>query len=250
MKNQHGFKLIRDKDIPDFNTRARIFRHWKTGMQFIPLINDDENKVFGIAFATPPENSTGIAHILEHSVLCGSKKYPSKKTFAELAKGSLNTFLTAMTFPDKTVYPVASQSTQDLYNLVDVYLDTVFYPSLNEWTFRQEGWHYELDSRDAQMLYNGVVFNEMKGAYSWPERMLYSLQTRALFPEIPYGVDSGGDPSIIPELKFSQLKAFHEKYYHPSNALIWWYGDDDESERLCRLDDALCDFTYKNSLFA
>jgi presequence protease len=245
METQHGFKLIREETITEFSTRARVYKHVKTGAQLISLANSDENKVFGVAFATPPEDSTGIAHILEHSVLCGSKKYPSKEPFIELAKGSLNTFLNAMTYPDKTIYPVASQNTQDLYNLVDVYLDAVFFPNITEWTLRQEGWHYELDAPDAQMIYKGVVFNEMKGAYASPERQLYVRQARALYPDTPYSVDSGGDPAVIPDLTYAQFKRFHETYYHPSNALIWWYGDDDESERLSRLDAVLSEFDKK-----
>jgi presequence protease len=245
MTVQHGFKLVRDEVVAEFNTRARLFKHVKSGAQLLSMSNSDENKVFGVAFATPPEDSTGIAHILEHSVLCGSKKYPSKEPFIELAKGSLNTFLNAMTYPDKTIYPVASQNIQDLYNLSDVYLDAVFNPNITEWTLRQEGWHYELESKDAEMIYKGVVFNEMKGANASPERQLYKSQQMAVFPDTPYAVDSGGDPAVIPDLTYAQFKAFHETYYHPSNALIWWYGDDDETERLRRLDAALSSFDKK-----
>ncbi len=245
METQHGFKLLREELVVEYSTRARVFQHVKTGAQLVSMSNNDENKVFGVAFATPPEDSTGIAHILEHSVLCGSRKYPSKEPFIELAKGSLNTFLNAMTYPDKTVYPVASQNMQDLYNLVDVYLDAVFFPNITEWTLRQEGWHYELDSMDAQMIYKGVVFNEMKGAYASPERLLHTRQVSALFPDTPYSVDSGGDPAVIPDLTYAQFKRFHETYYHPSNALIWWYGDDDENERLRRLDAVLSEFDKK-----
>ncbi len=250
MKKSHGFELLREDHIEELNTRARLYRHMKTGAQLMSMSNADENKVFGIAFPTPPADSTGIAHILEHSVLCGSAKYPCKEPFIELAKGSLNTFLNAMTYPDKTVYPVASQNTQDLYNLADVYMDAVFHPNITEWTLRQEGWHYELDSADAEMIYKGVVFNEMKGAYSSPERLLYKHTAAALFPDTPYGVDSGGDPAVIPDLTYKSFKKFHETYYHPSNALIWWYGDDEEDERLRRLDLVLSGFKKKKVAFA
>jgi Zn-dependent M16 (insulinase) family peptidase len=237
-----SFELLREETVHEINSRARLYRHTKSGAQFLSLSNEDENKVFGVNFATPPADSTGIAHIMEHSVLCGSRSYPSKEPFIELAKGSLNTFLNAMTYSDKTVYPVASQNAQDLYNLADVYLDAVFHPNITEWTLRQEGWHYELGDAADEMTYKGVVFNEMKGAYSSPERRLYKAIGAALFPDTPYGVDSGGDPQVIPDLTYAQFKSFHETYYHPSNALIWWYGDDPEDERLRRLDAVLSEF--------
>lgn len=238
----HGFELVREQDIPEINTRARIFRHVRTGAELISMENDDTNKVFGITFATPPEDSTGLPHILEHSVLCGSRKYPVKDPFIQLAKGSLNTFLNAMTFSDKTTYPVASQNLQDFYNLVDVYLDAVFYPRITPDVLEQEGWHYELESADATLEFKGVVFNEMKGAYSSPDNLLGRETEQSLFPDTVYGVDSGGDPSAIPDLTYEQFKAFHETYYHPSNAKIWFYGDDDPEERLRLIDDFIGEF--------
>lgn len=238
----HGFELISDRTIPELNTRARMWRHVRSGAQLLSLENDDENKVFGITFATPPTDSTGVAHIMEHSVLCGSRKYPVKEPFVELLKGSLKTFLNAMTFSDKTVYPVASQNTQDLYNLADVYLDAVFYPNITPFTLKQEGWHFELEDLDGPLTYKGVVFNEMKGAYSDPEGLLYRRVEQSLLPDTIYGVDSGGDPAEIPNLTYEQFKAFHERYYHPSNALIYFYGDDDPEERLRFLDNYLKDF--------
>ncbi len=198
----------------------------------LSLVNEDENKVFGITFKTPPEDSTGVAHILEHSVLCGSRKYPVKKPFVELIKGSLHTFLNAMTFSDKTAYPVASQNLKDFYNLVDVYLDAVFFPLITEDTFRQEGWHYELDNTQGPMVFKGVVFNEMKGAYSSPAAVLGKVSQLSLYPDTTYGVNSGGDPKAIPDLTYDYFKRFHEKYYHPSNARVVFYGDDDPAQRL------------------
>ena len=164
----HGFELLREQNLAEINSTARYYRHVKTGAELLSLVNSDENKVFGVSFATPPSDSTGVAHILEHSVLCGSRKYPIKEPFVELMKSSLNTFLNAMTFPDKTCYPVASQNVQDFYNLIDVYLDAVFFPRLTLQIFQQEGWHYELDAPDAPLIYKGVVFNEIKGNYSSP----------------------------------------------------------------------------------
>ena len=181
-------------EIAELASTAVLYRHDKTGARVLSMINDDENKVFGISFRTPPEDSTGVAHILEHSVLCGSDKYPVKEPFVELLKGSLQTFLNALTFPDKTCYPVASANVQDFYNLVDVYLDAVFHPRLTENTLKQEGWHYELEAPDRDMTFKGVVFNEMKGAYSSPDSLLYEHSQQSLFPETTYGLDSGGDP--------------------------------------------------------
>lgn len=232
MKTVHGFRLQKQQDIAELKTRARLFRHEKTGAQILSLSNDDDNKVFGITFRTPPFNSTGVAHILEHSVLCGSRKYPVKEPFVELLKGSLHTFLNAFTYPDRTSYPVASQNLQDFYNLVDVYLDAVFYPRLTPFIFQQEGWHFEQEEPNAPFSYKGVVFNEMKGAYSSPDNVLAEYSLQSLFPDTPYGFDSGGDPREIPNLTFEQFQAFHAKYYHPSNARIYFYGDDDPDERL------------------
>jgi Zn-dependent M16 (insulinase) family peptidase len=238
----HGFELLREQKLPEINSTARYYRHRKTGAELLSLINSDENKVFGINFATPPADSTGVAHILEHSVLCGSRKYPIKEPFVELLKSSLNTFLNAMTFPDKTAYPVASQNVRDFYNLVDVYLDAVFFPRLTPQIFQQEGWHYEVETAEAPLIYKGVVFNEMKGNYSSPDSLLAEFSQRSLYPDITYGVDSGGDPKHIPELSFEQLKAFHARHYHPSNAKVFFYGDDDPDERLRLLDERLSEF--------
>lgn len=246
MTKHLSFELIREHDIPEIDSRARLYRHLKTGAEVLSLINDDENKSFGIAFKTPPADSTGIAHILEHSVLCGSRKYPLKEPFVELLKGSLHTFLNAMTFPDKTAYPVASQNLTDFYNLVDVYLDSVFFPRLSEDTFRQEGWHYELDDPDAPLEFKGVVFNEMKGAYSSAERRLDDLSQRSLFPETTYGFSSGGDPRVMPDLTYADFKAFHERLYHPSNARAFFYGDDDPDERLNILDAYFSQFDARD----
>ena len=206
------------------------------------MINDDENKVFGISFRTPPEDSTGVAHILEHSVLCGSDKYPVKEPFVELLKGSLQTFLNALTFPDKTCYPVASANTQDFYNLVDVYLDAVFHPRLTENTLKQEGWHYEMADKDASLTYKGVVFNEMKGAYSSPDSLLYEHSQQSIFPDTTYGIDSGGDPAVIPDLTFEQFMAFHRDHYHPSNCYAYFYGDDNPEQRLAILDAVFSEY--------
>ncbi len=238
----HGFDLLQEQTIAETNSTARLYRHAKTGAELLSLANADENKVFGAAFRTPPHDSTGVAHILEHSVLCGSRKYRSKKPFVELKKGSLSTFLNAFTFPDMTCYPVASQNLQDFYNLIDVYLDAVFFPLIAPETFAQEGWHYELDTAASPLTYKGVVFNEMKGNYSSPDNMLQHFSRSSLYPDITYGLDSGGDPSHIPDLSFEQFRAFHARYYHPSNARFFFYGDDDPIERLRRLDDCLQSF--------
>lgn len=231
-----AFDLIRDEHIAEANSQAQLFRHKKTGAEVLSLVNDDENKVFGITFKTPPEDSTGIAHILEHSVLCGSRKYPVKKPFVELIKGSLNTFLNAMTFPDKTAYPVASQNLRDFYNLVDVYLDAVFFPLISEDTFRQEGWHYELEDSASPLVYKGVVFNEMKGVFSSPDAVMRDIAQRSLYPDVTYGKSSGGDPKVMPELTYEQFKGFHTKFYHPSNTRAFFSGDDDAAARLDILD--------------
>ena len=237
-----AFDLLRDETIAEVSSRTRLYRHKKTGAEVLTLANDDENKVFGITFRTPPEDSTGVAHILEHSVLCGSRKYPVKEPFVELLKGSLHTFLNAMTFPDKTIYPVASQNLTDFYNLVDVYLDAVLFPLISENTFRQEGWHYELDATQAPLTYKGVVFNEMKGAYSSPGSVLHKAVQQSLYPDTTYGVDSGGDPAKIPDLTYSYFKNFHDRLYHPSNSRIVFYGDDPEEQRLAKLEEFLCQF--------
>jgi presequence protease len=236
----HQFELLREEHIEELNTRALFYRH-STGAELLSLLNDDENKVFGINFRTPPTDSTGVAHILEHAVLCGSRKYPVKEPFVELIKGSLNTFLNAFTYPDKTCYPVASTNLKDFYNLIDVYLDAVFYPRITPEVLRQEGWHYEVEE-DGSLSYKGVVFNEMKGAYSDPERVAAEFAQHSLFPDNTYGVESGGHPRAIPDLSFAQFKAFHDDFYHPSNARIYFYGDDDPERRLVLLEEYLGDF--------
>lgn len=220
-----GFILEREAEIAEMNSLARLFRHEKTGAELLHIKNSDENKVFGITFRTPPHDSTGVAHILEHSVLCGSRKYPVKEPFVELLKGSLQTFLNAFTYPDKTCYPVASQNLNDLRNLMDVYLDAVFHPRITAETFKQEGWHLELESPDGPMGIKGVVYNEMKGAYSSPEGLVADYSLRSLFPDTTYGLDSGGDPHRIPDLSYDDFLAFHKSYYHPSNSRIFLYGD-------------------------
>lgn len=242
MEVLHGFELIRQQAIPEINSQARLYRHIKSGAQLFSLENEDTNKVFGITFRTPPQDSTGIPHIMEHSVLCGSRKYPVKEPFVELLKGSLNTFLNAFTYPDKTCYPVASQNLQDFYNLIDVYLDAVFYPLISPYTLKQEGWHYEITSPDAPLSYKGVVFNEMKGAYSSPDALLAEKCQHLLFPDNTYGFDSGGDPQVIPDLTYEQFIDFHRTYYHPSNARIFFYGDDPAEERLRMLNQWLENF--------
>lgn len=236
-----GFEKVSEQFIDECKSKAVLYKHKKTGAQVMSVSNDDENKVFGIVLRTPPNDSTGIPHILEHSVLCGSRKYPLKEPFVELLKGSLHTFLNAFTYPDRTCYPVASTNTKDFYNLVDVYLDAVFFPKCVEdkWTFQQEGWHYELNDPSEPISYKGVVFNEMKGVYSQPDNVLGRAAQQALFPDNTYGVDSGGDPNVIPKLTFEQFKDFHRKFYHPSNARIWFYGDDDPNERLRLLSEYL-----------
>ncbi len=231
-----SFTLIEERQVPEIDSLVRLYRHDATGARLLSVVNADENKSFGISFRTPPARSDGVAHILEHSVLCGSRKYPVKEPFVELMKGSLNTFLNAFTYPDKTVYPVASTNTKDFYNLIDVYMDAVLAPRITEDTFRQEGWHYEIDAETGALTRKGVVFNEMKGAYSDPEDMHDDLCRRSLFPDTAYGLDSGGDPAVIPQLDYATFKAFHETYYHPSNSFIYFYGDDDPAERLAILD--------------
>jgi Zn-dependent M16 (insulinase) family peptidase len=229
------FELLSDQTIPELKTRARLYRHVATGAELLSMENDDENKVFGITFRTPPTDSSGVPHIMEHSVLGGSEKYPVREPFVELLKGSMATFVNAMTFADMTTYPVASQNVKDFYNLIDVYMDGVLHPLIPEHTFQQEGWHYELEAPDKKVTYKGIVFNEMKGSYSSPDNLVGTYSTMSLFPDHPYGFDSGGDPRVIPNLSYAQFKAFHETYYHPSNARIYFYGDDAPEERLQRM---------------
>ncbi|MFR1255332.1 MAG: insulinase family protein [Eubacterium sp.] len=234
-----AYRLISTQDMKDMGTKGYLLEHNKTKAKVVLMENQDENKVFTIGFRTPPKDSTGVAHIVEHTVLCGSKEFPVKDPFIELAKGSLNTFLNAMTYPDKTVYPVASCNDKDFQNLMHVYLDAVFYPNIykEEKIFKQEGWHYELESEEAPLKYNGVVFNEMKGVYSDPDSILYRNIQNALFPDTPYGVESGGDPVEIPELTYEDYLDFHSKYYHPSNSYIYLYGDMDMEEKLNWLEE-------------
>ncbi|KAJ7560363.1 hypothetical protein O6H91_04G126700 [Diphasiastrum complanatum] len=229
-----GFAKIEEQFIEEYKSTAILYRHEDTGAEVISVVNEDENKVFGIVFRTPPKDSKGIPHILEHSVLCGSRKYPLKEPFVELLKGSLHTFLNAFTYPDRTCYPVASTNIKDFYNLVDVYLDAVFHPRCIDevQTFQQEGWHYELNDPSEDLTLKGVVFNEMKGVYSQPDNVLGRVCQQAVFPENAYSVDSGGDPNAIPDLTFHEFQDFHRKFYHPSNARIWFYGNDDPNERL------------------
>ncbi len=242
MTSMYGFELLQKQHIAELNSTAMLYRHAKTGAELLSLSNDDENKVFAVSFRTPPKDSTGVAHILEHSVLCGSRKYPVKEPFVELLKGSLKTFLNAFTYPDKTCYPVASQNIQDFYNLIDVYLDAVFYPRLTPFVLQQEGWHLELEEPESPLIYKGVVFNEMKGVYSSPDSVLAEYSQQSIFPDNTYGLDSGGNPKEIPSLSYEQFKAFHEAYYHPSNARFYFYGNDDAEQRLRILDLYLKDF--------
>ena len=233
-----SYDYILEEKLEDMNGIGTLLVHKKTGARVAIVANDDNNKVFSIGFRTPPANSTGVAHIIEHSVLCGSKHFPAKDPFVELAKGSLNTFLNAMTYPDKTVYPVASMNDQDFKNLMHVYMDAVLYPNIyqKKEIFHQEGWHYDLESEEGELKYNGVVYNEMKGAFSSPESMLYRMIQNSLFPDTPYGVESGGDPDFIPDLSYEEFIQFHKTYYHPSNSYIYLYGEMDFEERLEWLD--------------
>ncbi len=241
-ETDYGFELVWTKAIKELAGRVCLYRYRKNGAELLSVENTDENKVFGISFRTPPKDSTGVAHILEHSVLCGSRKYPLKEPFVELLKGSVQTFLNALTFPDKTCYPVASQNIQDFYNLIDVYLDAVFYPLISPEILAQEGQHLELDQQQSSLFYQGVVYNEMKGVYSSPDSLLSEFSQQSLFPGTPYGLDSGGHPEEILELTYEQFKEFHRTHYHPSNARIFFYGDDDPEKRLALLDEYLQDF--------
>ena len=234
-----AYRVTDHRWIQEMQSEGIVLEHKKTKARLFLLSNEDENKVFCIGFRTPPDDNTGLPHILEHSVLCGSEKFPLKDPFVELVKGSLNTFLNAMTYPDKTVYPVASCNDKDFQNLMDVYMDAVLHPNIyhEEKIFRQEGWHYELEDAGAPVIYNGVVYNEMKGAYSAPEGMLDCYTQSALFPDNCYGKDSGGDPAAIPELTYEKFLDFHRTYYHPSNSYIYLYGDMDMAEKLTWLDE-------------
>ena len=237
---ENGFRLKWEKSIRELGAEVSFYVHERTGAELLSIVNDDENKVFGVTFRTPPSDSTGVAHILEHSVLCGSRKYPVKEPFVELLKGSLQTFLNAFTYPDRTCYPVASQHLEDFHNLADVYLDAVFHPRLTPEILMQEGWHYEPDGDGLSL--KGVVFNEMKGAYSSPDHLLAEYSLQSLFPDTPYGLDSGGDPKVISELTFEKFSSFHARFYHPSNARFYFYGDDPPDRRLAALDRYLREF--------
>ncbi|MBD5539690.1 MAG: insulinase family protein [Lachnospiraceae bacterium] len=242
-----AYEIKELRDIPDLNSKGALLMHKKSGAKVVVMENDDPNKVFYIGFRTTPDNSTGVAHIMEHTVLCGSRKFPVKDPFVELVKGSLNTFLNAMTYPDKTVYPVASCNDTDFKNLMDVYLDAVFYPNIfkEKKIFMQEGWHYELDKPDGELKINGVVYNEMKGAFSSPDDVLDRAVLNTLFPDNTYAFESGGDPDDIPTLTYEEYLQFHKKYYHPSNSYIYLYGNMDMEERLNWLDEHyLSDFDY------
>ena len=223
----HGFILNKEEEIKEVNSIVRIFEHEKTGARLLHMENDDSNKVFSIGFKTPPSDSTGVMHILEHSVLCGSKKFPTKEPFVELVKGSLNTFLNAMTFSDKTVYPIASKNEKDFFNLMDVYLDAVFNPNIynTKEILMQEGWHHHLENKEDELSYKGVVYNEMQGAFSSPDGVLVRKIQETLFPDNTYSNESGGDPKYIPDLTYEQFIDTHKKYNHPSNSYIFLYGD-------------------------
>ncbi|MCR4666274.1 MAG: insulinase family protein [Desulfovibrio sp.] len=241
-----AYHLLDNANLSEVGGCVNLWEHVKTKAQILSICNDDENKCFGVSFKTPPSNSTGVAHILEHSVLCGSKLFPVKEPFVELLKGSLQTFLNAFTFPDKTCYPVASANLQDFYNLIDVYLDAVFFPLITEDTFRQEGWHIEANDQDGPWTYKGVVYNEMKGAYSSPDAVLAEQSQQALFPDTLYSLDSGGNPEVIPELTYQDFCSFHSRYYHPSNARFFFWGNDPEPARLQKLAALLEAFSYRN----
>ncbi|MDO5041644.1 MAG: insulinase family protein, partial [Peptoniphilus sp.] len=242
------YKLITEEYIDDIASTAKIYEHIKTKAKVLTLSNDDENKAFSISFRTIHENSSGVPHIVEHCVLSGSRKYRTKEPFMDMIKGSMQTFLNAMTYPDKTMYPVSSRNKKDFYNLMDVYLDSVFYPLMyeKEEIFRQEGWHYELEDKDAPLIYNGVVYNEMKGVYSDEQNIVSDLITFNLHENSSYGVDSGGNPENITDLSYEDFLAFHKKFYHPSNSYIYLYGDLNMEEALEYIDENyLSDFDYK-----
>ena len=235
----NAYEIREERRLDDIHSDGILLVHKKSGARICVMSNEDANKVFYIAFRTPPKDSTGVPHIIEHTVLCGSKKFPVKDPFIELVKGSLNTFLNAMTYPDKTIYPVASCNDKDFQNLMDVYLDSVFSPNIykEQNIFRQEGWHYELKSPEDELTLNGVVYNEMKGAFSSADGVLDREILRSLFPDTPYSNESGGDPQVIPELTYEDYLDFHRKYYHPSNSWIYLYGDMDVVEKLNWLDE-------------
>lgn len=240
-----AYDVIQKDVVAEYGAYCTLYRHKQSGAELLSVASDDDNKVFGITFRTPPTDSTGVPHILEHSVLCGSRKYTTKDPFVQLLQGSLQTFLNAFTYPDRTCYVVASQNEKDFYNLINVYTDAVFYPRATKdpMVHAQEGWHLELESKEDPLVYKGVVYNEMKGVYSSSDSLLNRESQRSIFPDNTYGVDSGGDPVVIPDLSFEQFADFHAKFYHPSNARIYFAGDDDVRTRLDLMDSYLRDFT-------
>ena len=250
-KNFKGYSLVEKRDLPDIRSVGYLYKHDKTGAEVLYLENEDDNKAFNIAFRTPPYNDNGIAHIIEHSVLNGSKKYPSKEPFVELLKGSLNTFLNAMTYSDKTVYPVSSRNQKDFNNLMSVYLDAVFYPNFKQdpQILMQEGWHYHLENADDELIYKGVVYNEMRGAFSQADSELYRLFEPTLFPDTVYKHISGGMPAAIPSLTQEEFVAFHDKYYHPSNARVTLYGNLDLETAFAQLTEYFDAFEAKEYEF-
>jgi presequence protease len=235
----HGFKLEQKQFVKELDGDGYLFRHLKSGARLLKIVSKDDNKVFSVAFKTPPPNDSGFPHIMEHSVLNGSENFPVKSPFDVLAQGSLHTFLNAMTSSDHTIFPVASRNDKDFSNLMHVYLDAVFKPLIykDRKILQQEGWHYELESPEGQLSYKGVVYNEMKGSFSAPERQAEYLMYKALFPENQYGNSSGGHPDAIPQLTYEQFKAFHQKYYHPANSYIYLYGNGDMEKELAFIDD-------------
>ncbi|MGM0496801.1 MAG: insulinase family protein, partial [Bacteroidota bacterium] len=235
----HGFKLLKKEFVEEVNSDCYYFEHEKSGAHLLKIANDDENKTFSATFKTLPQTDKGTPHIIEHSVLNGSKNFPVKSPFTILTKGSLNTFLNAMTSSDMTMYPVASMNNKDFRNLMHVYLDAVFFPKIydNPKIFSQEAWHYELNSKDAPVQYKGVVYNEMKGAFSSPSRVLNYHIYKNLFPDNTYGNSSGGYPKAIPKLSYEEFKNFHEKYYHPTNSYLYLYGDSDLDKDLAFINE-------------
>lgn len=247
IKKLQKYTFLKEEFIPEINSHMLHLEHNKTKAKILLLPNTDDNKVFTIGFRTPSEDSTGVAHIIEHSVLSGSRKFPAKDPFIELAKGSLNTFLNAMTYPDKTIYPVASRNHKDFQNLIDVYLDCVFYPNIykEKKIFMQEGWHYALENPKEELKYTGVVYNEMKGVYSSADGLLARMIMKSIYEDHSYGEESGGDPEYITDLTYEDFLGFHKKYYHPSNSYIYFYGDMDMAEKLEWMDkEYLSEFEY------
>lgn len=239
-----AYEILKKDLVSEYGAYCTMYKHKKTGAELLSVHNDDDNKVFGITFRTPPSDSTGVPHILEHSVLCGSRKYTSKEPFVQLLQGSLQTFLNAFTYPDRTCYVIASQNDKDFKNLINVYADAVFHPRAisDPMVHAQEGWHLELEDKEQPLTYKGVVYNEMKGVYSSPDSLLMRESQRSIFPDNTYSVDSGGDPVVIPELSFEQFADFHAKFYHPANSRIYFWGDDNVEERLNLMDEYLSEF--------